>query len=131
MELSTEQDRLAGRYDNLMPSWFLAPIAGLKLPTRDGIVPPNRWNADGRLLSGGADNSSWDNRTIEQAEGKSATVEKTATFSRDTSNSCRNSQLEHQATAADPIGTSQTSTAEGRPATARMPELVETSQQQY
>ncbi len=26
--------RLAGRYDNLMPTWFLAPIAGLKLPTQ-------------------------------------------------------------------------------------------------
>jgi hypothetical protein len=24
--------RLAGRYDNPMPAWFLAPIAGLKLP---------------------------------------------------------------------------------------------------
>jgi hypothetical protein len=24
---------LAGRYDNPMPTWFLAPIAGLKLPT--------------------------------------------------------------------------------------------------
>ncbi len=26
-------DRLAGRYDNHMPTWFLAPIVGLKLPT--------------------------------------------------------------------------------------------------
>ncbi len=25
--------RLAGRYNNPMPTWFLAPIAGLKLPT--------------------------------------------------------------------------------------------------
>jgi hypothetical protein len=25
--------RLAGRYGNTMPTWFLAPIAGLKLPT--------------------------------------------------------------------------------------------------
>ncbi len=25
--------RLAGRYDNPMPTWFLAPITGLKLPT--------------------------------------------------------------------------------------------------
>ncbi len=25
--------RLAGRYDHPMPTWFLAPIAGLKLPT--------------------------------------------------------------------------------------------------
>jgi hypothetical protein len=24
--------RLTGRYDNPMPTWFLAPIAGLKLP---------------------------------------------------------------------------------------------------
>ncbi len=28
-----KQHRLAGRYDNLMPTWLLAPIAGLKLPT--------------------------------------------------------------------------------------------------
>ncbi len=28
--------RLAGRYDNPMPTWFLAPIAGLKLPTWNG-----------------------------------------------------------------------------------------------
>ncbi len=26
--------RLAGRYDNPMPTWFLAPMAGLKLPTQ-------------------------------------------------------------------------------------------------
>jgi hypothetical protein len=26
--------RLAARYDNPMPTWFLAPIAGLKLPTQ-------------------------------------------------------------------------------------------------
>ncbi len=26
--------RLAGRYDNPVPTWFLAPIAGLKLPTQ-------------------------------------------------------------------------------------------------
>jgi hypothetical protein len=26
--------RLAGRYDNPMPTWFLAPIAGLKLPSQ-------------------------------------------------------------------------------------------------
>ncbi len=26
--------RLAGRFDNPMPTWFLAPIAGLKLPTQ-------------------------------------------------------------------------------------------------
>jgi hypothetical protein len=28
--------RLASRYDNPMPTWFLAPIAGLKLPTLNG-----------------------------------------------------------------------------------------------
>ncbi len=27
--------RLAGQYDNPMPTWFLAPVAGLKLPTQD------------------------------------------------------------------------------------------------
>ncbi len=27
-----KQRRLAGRYDNTMPTWFLAPIAGLKVP---------------------------------------------------------------------------------------------------
>jgi hypothetical protein len=26
--------RLAGRYDNFMPNWFLALIAGIKLPTQ-------------------------------------------------------------------------------------------------
>jgi hypothetical protein len=30
-----ELSRLAGRYDNPMPTWFLAPIAGHKLPTQD------------------------------------------------------------------------------------------------
>ncbi len=29
-----KQRRLAGRYGNPMPTWFLAPIAGLKLPTQ-------------------------------------------------------------------------------------------------
>ncbi len=58
------------------------------------------------------------------------TVEKPATFSRDTSNSSRNSQRDHSATEAETIGTSQTSSAEGRQAIARMPEIVETSQQQ-
>ncbi len=29
--------RLAGRYDNPMPTWFLAPIAGLKLPSLGSI----------------------------------------------------------------------------------------------
>ncbi len=57
-----------------------------------------------------------------------------APFSRDTSNSCRNSQLEHKATAAETIGTSQTAIAllaDGRFATARMPEIVETSGRKY
>ncbi len=39
MELSTGSpatvQRLAGRYDNPMPTWFLVFIAGLKLPTQD------------------------------------------------------------------------------------------------
>ncbi len=30
--------RLAGRYDNPMPTWFLVPIAGLKLPTQSFVV---------------------------------------------------------------------------------------------
>jgi hypothetical protein len=60
-----------------------------------------------------------------------STVKKTATLSMDTSNSIRSSQLEHLATAAETIGTSQTSTAEERPATTRMLEIAETSQQQY
>ncbi len=51
----------------------------------------------------------------------------TSNSSRNTSNSSRNSQLEHQATAAVTIGTLQTSTAGGRPATARLPEIVEIS----
>jgi hypothetical protein len=33
LELSS-QARLAGRYDNPLPTWLLAPIAGLKLPTQ-------------------------------------------------------------------------------------------------
>jgi hypothetical protein len=33
LELSIKLHRLAGRYDNPMPAWFLAPIAGLKLLT--------------------------------------------------------------------------------------------------
>jgi hypothetical protein len=45
--------------------------------------------------------------------------------SRGTSNSSSNSQLEHTATAGETIGTSQTPTAEERPATAMMPEIVE------
>jgi hypothetical protein len=33
--------RLAGRYyDNLMPTWFLAPIAGPKLPTQVSLLSP-------------------------------------------------------------------------------------------
>ncbi len=31
--------RLAGRYDNPMPTWFLAPIAGLQLPSLFFILP--------------------------------------------------------------------------------------------
>jgi hypothetical protein len=34
LELSSQAiHRLAGQYENPMPIWFLAPIAGLKLPT--------------------------------------------------------------------------------------------------
>jgi hypothetical protein len=35
LELSSQATvlRLAGRYDNPMPTWFLAPPVGLKLPT--------------------------------------------------------------------------------------------------
>ncbi len=33
LELSSQATWLAGRYDNPMPTWFLVPIAGLKLPT--------------------------------------------------------------------------------------------------
>jgi hypothetical protein len=32
--------RLAGQYDNPMPTWFLAPIAGLKLPTQSQNLSP-------------------------------------------------------------------------------------------
>ncbi len=70
--------------------------------------------------------SSWISSAVGPPE---QTVEKTGTFCRDTSNSSRNSQLAHSATAAETIGTSQTSTARGRPATARLPEIVEISQQ--
>jgi hypothetical protein len=34
LELSSQAHRLAGRYNNRMPTWFLAPIAGLKLPAQ-------------------------------------------------------------------------------------------------
>jgi len=35
LELSSQAtNRLAGRYDNPMPIWFLAPIAGLQLLTQ-------------------------------------------------------------------------------------------------
>ena len=34
--------RLAGRYDNPMPIWFLAPIVGLKLPTQEFLTIWNR-----------------------------------------------------------------------------------------
>ncbi len=30
--------RLAGRYDNPVPTWFLAPKAGFKLPTQAGGI---------------------------------------------------------------------------------------------
>jgi hypothetical protein len=33
-----KQHRLAGRYDNPMPTWFLALIAGQKLPTQNSFV---------------------------------------------------------------------------------------------
>jgi hypothetical protein len=33
LELKSKLHRLAGRYDNPLPTWFLALIAGLKLPT--------------------------------------------------------------------------------------------------
>jgi hypothetical protein len=32
--LSSQATWLAGQYDNPVPTWFLAPIAGLKLPTQ-------------------------------------------------------------------------------------------------
>ena len=39
LELSSQAiHRLAGRYDNPMPPWFLAPIEGLKLPTQVAIL---------------------------------------------------------------------------------------------
>jgi hypothetical protein len=34
-----KKHRLAGRYDNPIPTWFLAHIAGLKLPTQVKIFP--------------------------------------------------------------------------------------------
>ncbi len=37
--------RLSGRYDNPMPTWFLAPIAGLKLPTLYDNPIPTRFLA--------------------------------------------------------------------------------------
>ncbi len=33
----TNLHRLAGQYDNPMPTWFLAPIAGLKLPVSEPV----------------------------------------------------------------------------------------------
>ncbi len=71
--------------------------------------------------------SSWRSSTVGPIEKP---VEKTTTFSRDTNNSSKNSHLEHSATAAETIGTSQMSTEEGRTATARMTEIVQTNQQQ-
>jgi hypothetical protein len=57
--------RLADRYDNPMPNWFLAPIAELKLPTLDLFYfmiptyeidagPPERGVA-GQLVGGGGE----------------------------------------------------------------------------
>jgi hypothetical protein len=71
--------------------------------------------------------SSWISSAVRPPE---QTVEKTATFCRDTSNSSKNLQVAHSATAAETIGKSQTSTAGGRLATAKLPEIVEISQQQ-
>jgi hypothetical protein len=34
LELVAKLHRLAGRYDNHMPTWFLAPKTGLKLPSQ-------------------------------------------------------------------------------------------------
>jgi hypothetical protein len=73
-----------------------------------------RSNRAGPLNSAaGTIGTSWMSTASEPSEktvGKSATVEKTETFSRDISCSSRNIQLEHSATAAETIGTSQTST---------------------
>ncbi len=59
---------LAGRYNNPMPTWFLAPIAGLKLPTQIGedlqkrgqhrkksfsIFPSPAWMSFNKLSIGG------------------------------------------------------------------------------
>jgi hypothetical protein len=33
LTLVAKLHRLAGRYENLMPTWFLAPMAELKFPT--------------------------------------------------------------------------------------------------
>jgi hypothetical protein len=64
--------------------------------------------------------------------GNSATLEKTATFIRETSNIQKGDQKQQQelttrslATAAETIGITQTTTTKGRPATAGMPEIVE------
>ncbi len=37
--------RLAGRYENPMHTWFLAPIAGLKLPAQEGKLMPENFPA--------------------------------------------------------------------------------------
>jgi hypothetical protein len=34
-EMCSKLHRLAGRYDNLMSTWFLSPIVELELPSRD------------------------------------------------------------------------------------------------
>jgi hypothetical protein len=65
-----------------------------------------------------------DNRRV-----SNSTAEKTAIFSRNTSSSSKNSPRTF-ATIAETIGTSQTSTAEGSPTTAGMPEIVKMPQKQ-
>jgi hypothetical protein len=41
-----QEPSLAGRNDNPMPTWFLATIAGLKLPTLDSGDAPPRMEAE-------------------------------------------------------------------------------------
>ncbi len=67
---------------------------------------------------------------LNEIVGNSATLEKTATFIREKSIIQKGDQKQQQelttslATAAETMGTSQRSAAEGRPATAGMPEIV-------
>jgi hypothetical protein len=72
-------------------------------------------------------------RTAKTDSRKVSNNREDSNIQQDISNISRNSQsqLEHKATAAEKTETSQTSTAKGKPATARMPEIVEISQQQY